>query len=160
MNRYWQITSFVILCAIFALLASFTSTTNTFANEAIVATQPPASQHAALAELRVFPASVNLNTSAGRQSIIVQAVYADDLTRDVTAEAKFTPADADLLRLENNVVFPAADGQTEIKIEYGGKSVSVPVAVKEAKTERPISFRLDVMPVFARAGCNTGSCHG
>ena len=22
------------------------------------------------------------------------------------------------------------------------------------------SFRLDVMPVFLRAGCNTGSCHG
>ena len=24
----------------------------------------------------------------------------------------------------------------------------------------PLSFRLDVMPVFMRAGCNTGSCHG
>ena len=24
----------------------------------------------------------------------------------------------------------------------------------------PISFRLDVMPVFMAAGCNTGSCHG
>ncbi len=26
--------------------------------------------------------------------------------------------------------------------------------------ERPISFRLDVMPVFFRAGCNSGGCHG
>jgi hypothetical protein len=26
--------------------------------------------------------------------------------------------------------------------------------------DRPISFRLDVMPVFFRAGCNSGSCHG
>ncbi len=25
---------------------------------------------------------------------------------------------------------------------------------------RPISFRLDVMPVFFRAGCNSGGCHG
>ena len=27
-------------------------------------------------------------------------------------------------------------------------------------TQPPISFQLDVMPVFMRAGCNTGSCHG
>ena len=26
--------------------------------------------------------------------------------------------------------------------------------------QRPISFKLDVMPVFMRTGCNTGSCHG
>src|SRR5947199_8149423 len=25
---------------------------------------------------------------------------------------------------------------------------------------KPVSFRLDVMPVFFRAGCNTGGCHG
>src|SRR6266404_6602228 len=24
----------------------------------------------------------------------------------------------------------------------------------------PVSFRLDVMPVFFRAGCNSGGCHG
>src|SRR5262249_10928619 len=42
----------------------------------------------------------------------------------------------------------------------GGKTTSVPLIVKNATVDRPISFRLDVMPVFARAGCNTGSCHG
>ena len=26
--------------------------------------------------------------------------------------------------------------------------------------EKPVSFRLDVMPVFFRAGCNSGGCHG
>ena len=30
----------------------------------------------------------------------------------------------------------------------------------QAKAQLPLSFRLDVMPVFLRAGCNTGSCHG
>ena len=32
--------------------------------------------------------------------------------------------------------------------------------MKDAKVDRPISFKLDVMPVFMRAGCNIGSCHG
>ena len=36
----------------------------------------------------------------------------------------------------------------------------VPVKVAQAAVQPPLSFRLDVMPVFMRAGCNTGSCHG
>jgi hypothetical protein len=42
----------------------------------------------------------------------------------------------------------------------GGESVVVPVKVAQASVVSPLSFRLDVMPVFMRAGCNTGSCHG
>ena len=30
----------------------------------------------------------------------------------------------------------------------------------ERASQPTISFRLDVMPVFMRSGCNTGSCHG
>ncbi len=36
----------------------------------------------------------------------------------------------------------------------------MPVKVAQATVQPPISFRLDVMPVFMRSGCNTGSCHG
>jgi hypothetical protein len=33
-------------------------------------------------------------------------------------------------------------------------------AVPPPAPPRPLSFRLDVMPVFFRAGCNSGGCHG
>lgn len=33
-------------------------------------------------------------------------------------------------------------------------------AVQDTVASRPISFRLDVMPVFMKHGCNNGSCHG
>jgi hypothetical protein len=36
----------------------------------------------------------------------------------------------------------------------------VPVKVESAKNEEPVSFIKDVMPVFTKAGCNTGGCHG
>ena len=113
-----------------------------------------------LAALDVHPAEIRLATSRDRQSIVVQAVLADGLTRDVTAEAKWTFEDPRLVRLEGRTVWPAADGATKLKVEFGGKEVIVPVEVKEAAVERPISFKLDVMPVFMKAGCNTGSCHG
>jgi hypothetical protein len=117
-------------------------------------------QAPALTALEVFPPDVSLSTSRGRQSFVVKATFADGLTRDVTAEAKPTLANPALVRLENNVLYPAADGATELKVEFAGKAVAVPVKVKDAKVERPISFKLDVMPVFMKAGCNTGSCHG
>ena len=41
-----------------------------------------------LTTLEVFPPDVNLDTARDRQSFVVQATYADGITRDVTAEAK------------------------------------------------------------------------
>ncbi len=103
---------------------------------------------------------MNLATSRSRQLFIVQAAYADGLTRDVTAEAKAVLVNPALAKLDKNLLAPLADGATELKVEFGGKSVSVPVTVKDAAKDRPISFKLDVMPVFLRSGCNQGSCHG
>jgi hypothetical protein len=119
-----------------------------------------ASAQSPLTSLEVFPPDVNLETARDRQSFIVQAWFADGLSRDVTAEAKIAIANPALARLEGNVVLPVSDGTTEMNVEFGGKSVKLPVRVKDAKADRPISFKLDVMPIFMRAGCNTGSCHG
>jgi hypothetical protein len=122
---------------------------------------PPAPVPApALANVEVFPGDINLNTSRGRQPFVVKATFADGLTRDVTAEAKATFANPALVKLEKNVITPVADGATSMNVEYGGRAIAVPVTVKAAKEERPISFKLDVMPVFMKAGCNAGSCHG
>ncbi|MFO0925821.1 MAG: DUF1549 domain-containing protein [Gemmataceae bacterium] len=115
---------------------------------------------AALTGIEVFPADVNLLTARGRQTFVVQASYADGITRDVTAQAKTAIANPAVAKLVGTVVSPVADGQTELTIEFGGKKATVPVKVKDAKADRPISFKLDVMPIFMRAGCNSGSCHG
>ena len=115
---------------------------------------------APLTKVEVFPAEIQLTTARDRQSIVVQATFADGITRDVTKEAAITPADAKLLRRAGAIFYPAADGATTLAVAYGGKSVTVPVKVSQAAVQSPLSFRLDVMPVFMRAGCNTGSCHG
>ncbi len=113
-----------------------------------------------LAELRVSPPDVNLATALDRQGIVVQAVFTDGITRDVTDQSTWTLANPALVRREGNTLHPAADGQTELKIEFGGQALTLPVKVENSTVTRPISFKLDVMPVFMKAGCNTGSCHG
>src|SRR5262245_46950913 len=122
------------------------------------AAAPPAPP--APASLAVYPKDVTLLTARGRQAFVVQAAYADGITRDVTADAKVSLADAKLAKIDRNVLTPLADGSTTLKVEYGGKAVTVSVKVKDAKKDRPVSFKLDVMPIFMRAGCNAGSCHG
>jgi len=112
------------------------------------------------AEILVYPPDVDLTTARDRQSLIVQARYSDGITRDITTEAKFTLADAKLVRLDKQTLYPVADGKTQLDVEYAGHKVTLPVTVKNAKTDPPISFKLDVMPVFMKAGCNVGSCHG
>lgn len=112
------------------------------------------------AAINVYPADVHLTTLRDRQSLIVQAAYADGITRDVTKDAKFTLSNDALASVEGNVLRPKADGTAELKVEYAGLVVNLPLTVQNAAADPPISFKLDVMPVFMKSGCNTGSCHG
>lgn len=110
--------------------------------------------------MKIFPTSINLSTKGDRQSLVVQAIYPDGLTRDVTEDASYSFAEKSIVRFEKQVAYPAADGSTELTVKYGGQVLKVPVKVEQSKVERQISFRLDVMPVFMKAGCNSGGCHG
>jgi hypothetical protein len=113
-----------------------------------------------LGSLTVFPADIDLTGARDRQLVVVQATYDDGITRDVTGEAEIVAGNPALLRREGNTYWPAADGETMLSVKYGGQEVAVPVKVARAAETPALSFRLDVMPVFMRAGCNTGSCHG
>ena len=113
-----------------------------------------------LVDVQVYPKDANIFTQRGKQSLVVQAKYSDSTTRDVTAEAKYTFADPKFAKLEKGTLLPLADGETTLKIEFGGRTLSVPVKVKDAAKERPVTFSMDVMPVFTKGGCNAGSCHG
>jgi hypothetical protein len=110
--------------------------------------------------LRVYPPRVTLLTAKDRQTVVVQAEYVDGITRDVSSRATLTFANPALVRREGIALFPVADGETELKVEFGGQALTVPVKVEKATQPRDISFKLDVMPIFMKSGCNSGSCHG
>jgi len=114
-----------------------------------------------LAKLEVFPPAVTLETSRDFHRVVVFATFQDATTRDVTAFADVQVADPKVARLDGPTLRPvAAAGATELVATLGGRSVRMPVTVKDGTTDRPVSFRLDVMPVFLRGGCNQGGCHG
>jgi hypothetical protein len=112
----------------------------------------------ASAAFEVFPADVNLKFVRDRQSLVVRITEPNGVHREVTNDTKFTIADPTKAKIEKGVVTPLADGQTTLKVEYQGKTIDVPVKVEQAQVDEPVSFRLDVMPVFMKAECNR--CHG
>jgi len=113
-----------------------------------------------IVRIDAYPPEVKLRTASDRQSFVVVATRSDDVTLDITDQVETTIANPELVRLEGNVLYPVADGATEIEFRHGEFSVKLPITVEEAATVPAVSFKLDVMPVFMRAGCNTGSCHG
>lgn len=115
---------------------------------------------APLQKLQVDPPQINLTTAKDRQSLVVQATYADGITRDVASQATYTLGNPAVVRQDGQTLYPTADGATELKVDFGGLTVTLPVKVERVAEVPPISFKLDVMPVFMKAGCNTGSCHG
>jgi len=110
--------------------------------------------------LKVFPAKVELRGKDDRQGIVVQQVDALGVTRDVTAKVNLKLLDGSIGKLAGNAITSSKDGATTLQVQLGNLKAEAPVEVKNAGDSRPISFRLDVMPVFMKHGCNNGSCHG
>ena len=113
-----------------------------------------------LSSVSIYPPQASLTTSADLQRFVAVATYNDGTTRDITNRVTFEPKDTALVTVAGNLIRPRSDGETSISIKFHDKTAMTPLKIQSASTERKISFRLDVMPVFLRSNCNTGSCHG
>jgi hypothetical protein len=111
-------------------------------------------------QLKVFPQEISLRGQEARQTIAVQLVNDQGITQDVTKGVQFRIADPKVASMAGPMLKPKADGETKLLVELGQQKAEVPVIVKDATVSRDVSFRLDVMPIFMKSGCNTGSCHG
>ena len=110
--------------------------------------------------LAVYPPEITLSTADDYQRVVVVATRADGVTADVTGEVEKSLVDEAIASFDGAMLRPKADGATQLVVKFAGLEATIPVTAASAAEERPVSFMFDVMPVFTRAGCNTGSCHG
>ena len=101
--------------------------------------QPEPRGAQAPAGLKVYPAKVELRGKDDRQSLVIQAVDGQGVTRDVTTVAKLRLADPTLAGIAGSTLSPRRDGQTQLVIEHAGARAEVPVVVTEASRTRPVS---------------------
>lgn len=113
-----------------------------------------------LLSLEAFPPSITLQYAQDFNAYTILAKYADGVTRDVTFESSFKIEDPEIIRIQDATVYPISNGKTKLSVSYRNLKVDVPVSISQCEENREVSFKLDVMPIFMKAGCNTGSCHG
>ena len=113
------------------------------------------------AKLEVEPAQVTLVGSWDRQQVAISGYASDGSVKDLSAEARLTVEPPGLVRISaSGVLTPAATGAGIVTVEAAGLSTRFPVRVEQSALVRDVSYRLDVAPLLAKAGCNAGACHG
>ncbi len=123
-------------------------------------TTAPPIKNATPIRLEVYPKDILLTSQQDRQALVAQVIYSNGVTMDVTEIVKFEIAAPNLLKQSGTNFTPTADGETTVKVSIDSFNIDIPVKISNAAVKSPTSFTNDVMPVFSKSGCNSGSCHG
>jgi hypothetical protein len=124
-----------------------------------VAAQAPVEK---VVSLTVEPSAVLLTHAEASQRLLVSAKLSDQTLRDASRVVKYTSANPAVAVVSaDGIIAPKAAGQTSIEVTTADAAVRASVVVSvTGASRRPVSFSNDVMPIFAKAGCNSGACHG
>ena len=80
--------------------------------------------------------------------------------RDLTSQVKWSVEPPGLAVIEQGgYLRPVAAGQATVKAAFEDQTATVGLTL-EPRSSRPWDFGSDIVPIFTRLGCNTGSCHG
>ncbi len=111
--------------------------------------------------LEVAPASIDLIGQRARQQLAVTLREADGSLRDVTRLCQFRVEPASIAEMgADGVVLPKADGHATLLVSLGVRCAEVKLRVQRVTWIRTPGLRTDVVPLFSKAGCNMGACHG
>lgn len=122
------------------------------------ATAVPAAR---LVGVRVEPERVELRGSNALQTILVTGRYSDGNLRDLTPQARLTPARPGLVEVRGSQLRAQRDGEAMVTVAVpGAPAARLPVSVTETARPAPVSLRDDVIPALTKLGCNAGACHG
>ncbi len=124
-----------------------------FAKQSLPANDP-------LVSIDVQPARIALAKRFDTAQFLVTGKLKSGNLVDVTRLAKFTPS-GDVAQVSpTGLVRGNANGQTEIVLSVGDQRATVTVDVAGIQNDFDVDLVRDVMPVFGKAGCNAGVCHG
>lgn len=118
------------------------------------AAEPPAES------LRILPESISLTTTQSRQRLVAQRVADGQFQTQAVEGLTWTSSNEAVLRVEDGVAIPVADGTATITASLGELSASAEAVVSGQTRPFQWSFRNHVESVLSKSGCNGGACHG
>lgn len=111
-----------------------------------------------VAELKISPAEVDLNSPYDYAQLVAVATLRDGQTLDVTDRIEIQPQAAFAVQ-SGGLIRPIADATGELTIVLGSIQKTIPF-VNTGHDHVQVDFIRDVNPVLSRLGCNQGTCHG
>ncbi|HXT42171.1 MAG TPA: DUF1549 and DUF1553 domain-containing protein [Candidatus Angelobacter sp.] len=106
--------------------------------------------------------ALRLRGKDARQQLLVTAKLDNGELRDFTRQVSYSASPANVVTIDKSGrVTPLGDGPATITAKGAeGLSTSLPVIVEHFNEVTPVNFANQVVPVFTKAGCNAGGCHG
>ncbi|MBY0523844.1 MAG: DUF1549 domain-containing protein [Gemmataceae bacterium] len=125
------------------------------------ATLVQTSARAQVAEVVADPVAVRLNGPNATYSLLIHGKTADGRLLDLTRDAKFRSSESKIAKITAaGVIHGIADGEAQVTVEAGGKTLTIAVKVEGSAQPRSFNFENDVVPLLSRFGCNASGCHG
>jgi len=106
--------------------------------------------------------ALRLHGADAKQQILVIATLAGGSQRDFTRLAEYEVSPSSIADVSKaGVVVPRANGQATITVKTTeGLASTLPLVVEDFNISKPVNFANQVVPIFTKAGCNGGGCHG
>lgn len=110
--------------------------------------------------ISLLPGAVALSSPESRQTLVVQSRTADGQFGAQVADSSLSSSDEKVVRIENGIAIPVANGKATITAKAGDKTATAEVTVSGMDQPFHWSFRNHVESVLSKQGCNAGACHG
>jgi hypothetical protein len=105
--------------------------------------------------------TVVLRGHDARQQVLVTGKYSSGFVEDFTHKVSYEVAPPEVLEVKDGVLLPRKNGEAVVTAKLSnGTSGTVKVMVKDFEQSKPINFGNQIVPIFTKAGCNAGGCHG
>lgn len=97
-----------------------------------------------------------------RQQLVVNGKFSSGQYRDLTRDVTYSVDNAEVLQIDKaGFVTPLVDGEATVTArDASGKEAAIKLIVECCNEPLPVNFKNEIVPVFTKLGCNTGSCHG
>lgn len=110
--------------------------------------------------IEIIPNKFTLTGPEARQRLLVESVRDGSYRGQITNDFVLQSSDPRIVKIENGVAVPVASGTAVLSAKIAGQTASAQVTVVAMNQPFEWSFRNDVQPVLAKAGCSSGACHG
>jgi len=113
------------------------------------------------ARLTVVPTQFKLQGRDSRQQLLATLHTVSGGERDATSTAEYRSSSPTIAAVDaQGIVTPIGSGTATIEVRHGKLNTSVTVEVCDGERNLPLDYRRDISPIFTKAGCNGGNCHG